>query len=317
MYEIEDDDNATSYEDSSGEEYSVEELSESEVVSKTSYYPRYNKKDASPKFEIGMKFNGKKRFKKAVTKHGLVERRFIRFIKNEADRIIAKCDWATCQWRCMALVRSRSSSWQIASLNDVHTCPPRRDNRLVTAARIAEKYEKMIIANPTWSIEAMKTTIQEEMFADVNDSKLKRAKSIVIQRALDATKGQYKLLYNYQLELLRSNPGSTVVVRKDLDYEDHVFQRMYICLGALKKGFLAGCRKVVGLDGCFSREQQMESCCVQLGGMPITRCILWLGQLLRKRQIIVGTGFVIYSLETLVLVKEMIEYSYLTNKRAF
>jgi hypothetical protein len=89
------------------------------------------------------------------------------------------------------------------------------------------------------------------MFADVSDSKLKRAKSIVMQRALDSTKGQYKLLYNYQLELLRSNPGSTVVVKKDTDAKDDVFQRIYICLAALKKGFLAGCRKVVGLDGCF------------------------------------------------------------------
>jgi hypothetical protein len=151
----------------------------------------------------------------------------------------------------MASVNSRCSSWQIASLNDDHTCPPRRENRLVTAARIAEKYEKMIIANPTWSIQALKTTTQEEMFADVHDSKLKTAKSIVIKRALDATKVQYKLLYNYQIELLRSNPGSTVVVKKDLDYKDLMFQRMYICLDALKKGFLAGCRKVVGLDGCF------------------------------------------------------------------
>jgi hypothetical protein len=254
MCEIEDDGNATSYEDSYGEEDSIEELSDGEVVIKRSTYPTYNKKDPSPKFEIGMKFSGKRQFKKAVTKHGLVERRFIRFIKNEADKMIAKCDWATCQWRCMASVNSRCSSWQIASLNDVHTCPPRRDNKLVTAARIAEKYEKMIIANPTWGIEAMKATVQEEMFADVHDSKLKRAKSIVMQRALDATKGQYKLLYNYQLELLRSNPGSTIVVKKDTDVPEDtnpVFQKMYICLDALRKGFLAGCRKVVGLDGCF------------------------------------------------------------------
>jgi hypothetical protein len=97
----------------------------------------------------------------------------------------------------------------------------------------------------------MKATVHEEMFADVSDSKLKRAKSIVMQRALDSTKGQYKLLYNYQLELLRSNPGSTVVVKKDTDAKDDVFQRIYIYLAALKKGFLAGCRKVVGLDGCF------------------------------------------------------------------
>jgi alpha-galactosidase len=142
MYEIEDDGNATSYEDSSSEEDSVEELSDSEVVTKTSNYPRYNKKNPTPQFEIGMKFSGKRQFKKAVTKHGLLERRFIRFLKNEADRIIAKCDWATCQWRCMASVNSRCSSWQIASLNDDHTCPPRRDNRPVTTARIAENMRR-------------------------------------------------------------------------------------------------------------------------------------------------------------------------------
>ncbi|CAH9111068.1 unnamed protein product, partial [Cuscuta epithymum] len=26
---------------------------------------------------------------------------------------------------------------------------------------------------------------------------------------------------------------------------------MYVCFGALKRGFLAGCRRVIGLDGCF------------------------------------------------------------------
>lgn len=42
-----------------------------------------------------------------------------------------------------------------------------------------------------------------------------------------------------------------MVIRSDPVAEGRVFQRMYICLAALKKGFIAGCRKVVGLDGCF------------------------------------------------------------------
>ena len=29
-----------------------------------------------------------------------------------------------------------------------------------------------------------------------------------------------------------------------------IFERIYICLGACKRGFLAGCRPVIGLDGC-------------------------------------------------------------------
>ena len=50
----------------------------------------------------------------------------------------------------------------------------------------------------------------------------------------------------YHLELVRSNPDSTVAVTLDPD----IFL-MCICIDACKKGFLAGCRRVVGLDGCL------------------------------------------------------------------
>jgi alpha-galactosidase len=118
---------------------------------------------------------------------------------------------------------SRTRSWQIATFLDEHTCPPRRDNKLVTARRVADKYEKFIMANPSWSFRQMKNTVQEEMFADVSISKLKRAKAIVMEKVYDSTKGQYEKLYDYQLELLRSNPGSTVVINKVLDVEPPTF----------------------------------------------------------------------------------------------
>ncbi|WVZ71885.1 hypothetical protein U9M48_020417, partial [Paspalum notatum var. saurae] len=129
--------------------------------------------------------------------------------------------------------------------------PPKSDNKHVTAQRKAEKYEKFILSNPSWNFLHMKNTVQEEMFGDVRLSKLKRAKAIVLKKALDARKGQYEKLYDYQLELLRSNPGSTVVINKEDNTDPPVFKRMYICLEACKKGFMAGCRKVIGLDGCF------------------------------------------------------------------
>lgn len=231
---------------------SIEEIgSDGEVTTRASNYARFKEDSTVPHFELGMKFNSKAQFRAAITRYALSERKVINFIKSDPKRVRAKCDWPSCPWVCLLSKTSRSDSWQIATLDNCHACPPRRDNKLVTSRRIAEKYGKFIFANPSWNLAHMKATVQEEMFADASIGKLKRAKQLVMKAALDATKGQYQKLYSYQLELLRSNPGSTVVVNREVGMDPPVFKRIYICLGALKKGFLAGCRKVIGLDGFF------------------------------------------------------------------
>lgn len=234
------------------EDESMEEIgTDGEVSTKENKFPRYKKKVGTPCFELGMKFSSKKQFKKAVTKYALAERKVINFIKDDLKRVRAKCDWASCPWVCLLSKNTRSDSWQIVTLESLHACPPRRDNKMVTATRIAEKYGKIILANPGWNLAHMKATVQEEMFGEASVPKLKRAKAMVMKKAMDATKGQYQKLYNYQLELLRSNPGSTVVVNREIGTDPPVFKRIYICLDACKRGFVDGCRKVVGLDGCF------------------------------------------------------------------
>ena len=63
--------------------------------------------------------------------------------------------------------------------------------------------------------------------------------------------------------LLRfSNPGSTVKIRVDKydpTKQGH-FLRMYVCLDALKKGWKAVYRPIIGLDGCFLK----GLCCGEL-----------------------------------------------------
>ncbi|WVZ53833.1 hypothetical protein U9M48_004722 [Paspalum notatum var. saurae] len=229
----------TAYEQTDEDE-SVEEIgSDGELKRRKDFYKRYNSENPTPSFEIGMKFRGKKEFKEAVVRYCLSERKVVKYLKDDDLRVRVKCEWAHCPWICLCSKHSSSDSWQIATLIDEHTCPPRKDNKHVTAQRIAEKYEKFILSNPSWNFLHMKNTVQEEMFVDVSLSKLKRAKSIVMKKALDARKGQYEKLYDYQLELLRSNLGSTVVINKEDNMDPPVFRRM------------AGCRKVIGLDGCF------------------------------------------------------------------
>jgi hypothetical protein len=54
-------------------------------------------------------------------------------------------------------------------------------------------------------------------------------------------------LWQYAVELRRTNPGSTFFL--NLDSESR-FNKCYWSLDAIKRGFLEGCRPVICLDGC-------------------------------------------------------------------
>ena len=54
-----------------------------------------------------MKFHGKNQFKAAITNYGMDERKEFKFIKDEGDRVRAKCTWAKYPWVCLCKKTSR------------------------------------------------------------------------------------------------------------------------------------------------------------------------------------------------------------------
>ncbi|GJR38728.1 hypothetical protein Tco_1214412 [Tanacetum coccineum] len=70
---------------------------------------------------------------------------------------------------------------------------------------------------------------------------------------------QYSLLRDYANELQRCNPDTTVKIdvygEEDHEKPTRMFRRIYVCLGALKRGFKESGRELLGLDGAFMRGQ--------------------------------------------------------------
>ena len=82
----------------------------------------------------------------------------------------------------------------------------------------------------------------------------RRAKSTVLQDLMGGHVLEFGRILDYKDKLLRTNPGSTFVVKlleNTFENDRKMFQGLYICFDAMKKSFLAGCRKCIGLDGCF------------------------------------------------------------------
>ncbi|CAN1837739.1 hypothetical protein LINPERHAP1_LOCUS35188 [Linum perenne] len=90
--------------------------------------------------------------------------------------------------------------------------------------------------------------VKEDLHWNISKSKAWHVKNEALKLVRGSAEEQYKKLREYCGELRRSNIGSSVFIETN---EDGVFKRIYCCLAACRDGFLAGCRKVVCLDGCF------------------------------------------------------------------
>nr|GEX19224.1 hypothetical protein [Tanacetum cinerariifolium] len=98
----------------------------------------------------------------------------------------------------------------------------------------------------------MKTDIREKFLIYVSLGQCKRAKQKAIFDYEGGLKEHYGRLWEYRHAILDSNPRSTCRLDDEETESGHYyFRRIYVCFKGVKEGWLAGCRKVIGLDGCF------------------------------------------------------------------
>ncbi|KAL3517043.1 hypothetical protein ACH5RR_023945 [Cinchona calisaya] len=169
-----------------------------------------------PVFKVGMLFKSVKEFRAAIRAHSIKDGRNVRFKKNEGKRI--RAIFEGCNWRISASTEQGENTFQVKRLDEPHTCSRVWNNRNLNSRIISEMYFSDLRRNPNIPASELVDKINE----DLN-------------------------------ELRRANPGSTIVL-EDLEDEnggEPIFDRLYICLEPLKRGFLSGCRPRIGLDGCF------------------------------------------------------------------
>ena len=93
--------------------------------------------------------------------------------------------------------------------------------------------------------------MRDDTQCDVSPWQFYKAKKIALKKIRGTVKEQYNMLWNYCEELRRKNLRSNVIMKCNADgLGNPKFKRMYVCLVACKKGFLAVCRPIIGLDGC-------------------------------------------------------------------
>ncbi|XP_074327771.1 uncharacterized protein LOC141665686 [Apium graveolens] len=118
---------------------------------------------------------------------------------------------------------------------------------------LCEVFGDRIRKNPQWSCKEMAETIKNELEIEVPRIKVLRLRKMALEGIAESLRQHYARVRDFGQEVLLSNPKNTVKISTTrLNPEDPVkFKRIYVCYYALKAGWKAGCRPVIGLDGCF------------------------------------------------------------------
>nr|GFB06144.1 hypothetical protein CTI12_AA439960 [Tanacetum cinerariifolium] len=252
--------------DSDGNEQSIEP-----GVVYLCYDPIINWKKMKPMVE--MKFESVKQLKESLIDYGVSNGYPLEYPVNEYQRLLVRCGKEEtddedvekttgnnkkkrarkCPFRLWASMITEEGSFQIKTLNEKHICSRKFSlGSLVAYNWIAKRYFKEVIQNPDMSIREMQMDILRKFKCKVSTGQCSRAKKKALQEYEGGLKEHYSRLCDYRAELLRTNLGSTVKMSINTMSDGSIyFNSYYVCFKGIKDGWINGCRKVIGLDGCF------------------------------------------------------------------
>ncbi|XP_013594587.1 PREDICTED: uncharacterized protein LOC106302671 [Brassica oleracea var. oleracea] len=150
-----------------------------------------------------------------------------------ADHVVPSGDGSNknedkgCQFRIYCSYEKSAGMFLIKTFQEEHSCIPDGYSQVVRDRIIAKLFLNEIRRDPT-------------------------LKPKVMQERLEEKYKQYARLKDYKVEVLKCNPDSTMEIGTTTDERGlEVFDRIYVCLAALKRTWIAYCRPIFGIDGCF------------------------------------------------------------------
>ncbi|GKV48639.1 hypothetical protein SLEP1_g55437 [Rubroshorea leprosula] len=211
--------------------------------------------DALPDIRLGMIFVSKAHFKVVVDRCNAMQRRDIKWKKNDSKWIRAVCKHApSCDWKILLSKDAVTDSWMVKTYIHEHTCGEELTSKRFNSTS-ASKYlvRKMGFASLYLKADDIFQTIWRNIGLELTGKQCKKAREKIARVFEGNCLMEYSKLWDYAAELRRRDSAATILIQapRPTTNANPIFMRMYVCFSAMKLGFVAGCRPVIGVDGAF------------------------------------------------------------------
>ncbi|CAI9290457.1 unnamed protein product [Lactuca saligna] len=230
-----------------------------EFLHRVSVYPVHNENQKWDKMVpiLGMRFSNPMELKNCLTNYAVKNGYNLYYEKNDSHRLLVRCckdsKNPSCPFRLWASWMSSERSFQIKSLVDDHNCSRVfKLGSIVTYKWIGKHFKNQLLKNPKMSIRKMKAKVSTKFNLIVSVTQCRNARRYALDEIEGSLIEHYGKVWSYGEEIMRTNPGSTVKIDVDVMPDSTTyFSKMYVCFKGVKDGWIAACRRVIGVDGCF------------------------------------------------------------------
>ncbi|KAK1299330.1 hypothetical protein QJS10_CPB14g00665 [Acorus calamus] len=179
----------------------------------------------SPNMIVDSRFSSVQHFRYALKQHCVINEFAVKYIKNERNRVTAKCRVADCSWRIHASELQDHVTFEVRTLNDIHSCTSvnKVGNEMVTSGWLAQKIVPIIHRTPELGASKLKNEIQTKYNLTLPYSRVLKARGKAVELVHGIPADSFKLIPELREELLKANPGSIVEYQLD----DHCQSRMF------------------------------------------------------------------------------------------
>ncbi|KAF6153496.1 hypothetical protein GIB67_027363 [Kingdonia uniflora] len=164
------------------------------------------------------------------------------------DKLVDGMEWLT-----VHEARKRTNDENTMILrggNFDHSCS---GNRLANAQWVANDCEKMVRDVKTVTPVDIIPRIRREYGVNISYYTTWNTKTICVERITGSFDEGYNIMQELCRQVLLSNPGS--IVKYSCDPHTKMWIGTRISFKTFLDGFVQGCRPIVGLDGCFLKDQ--------------------------------------------------------------